>query len=511
MALIGDSSTVARHPFLCRLVHYLSTHGELRSALDYGAGPSLVQPMNISGAGCAAPARREPADEAQVESALRSTLQAFLADAATGRLRLGADLTSFERMVAHRLCEEMGIDHESVGDGRKRRLILSKAGWEPPKPVAEGRDGSGGGGKLAERAGAAGAAVRAAEVAAESGAGVGAEAGVLGAEAEAAEVFADGQGEQSNQVVLEDTAGEERAEAPTPTPPRPATNPSSPSSSALPDGCADPTPLAQMLASPPLLAAITAARRDPTQLRPLLLELSRTHPHLVLLIQSHQRDFQSLLTQQLPPGAASLAPAEAPAAPLAAAPAPHPASAPPHQTGAAPIGSRAAAAGGGGGSAGGGGGGLDLRALHAERAERQRAAAAAEAVGVSADAARQSEAGEQERRATRAVKKAKRKAKKKGGEAGGGVQEEEEEEDLDALLARFGTADEGGSSQQASSALPWSRDREEEARRARLRSVLHEKIESGESHKRAVQPKSKKGTAGGAGGGHVFRRGDGVG
>jgi hypothetical protein len=163
--------------------------------------------------------------------------------------------------------------------------------------------------------------------------------------------------------------------------------------------------------------------------------------------------------------------------------------------------------------------------LHAERAERQRAAAAAEAVGDAVHTARQSEIDEGEWRAAQSTKKAKRKAKKKGGEAGGGKEEEEREgeEDFDALLARFGGAAEAGtpggggssqqgSSQQASSALPWSRDREEEARRTRLRNALQEKIEAGESHKRAAQPKPKKGAGGGpSGGGHVYRRGDGGG
>ena len=410
---------------------------------------------------------------------------------------MGTELTSFERMIAHRLCEEMGIDHESTGEGRKRRLVLTKPGWEPPAATQLPSPKEVSPSPKDEVDGA---------VAMEASLEAGAEAGLesVGDDSYYEEAIEDARYGEADQPVKGD-ADLPRLEVES----NSAGNCST--SNAATHSLADETPMEQMRASPELVEVVAIARRDPSRLQPLLVELSRFHPHLILLIQSNQREFQMLLNETTP------------TLPLAAASDVEPEA---ECTGAraayiVPSGSSARGASGAGSSSNI----LDLRALHAERTERQRAIAAAAAVGGSLEAARRGEEREMAKRAAAGAKKAKRKTKKQSTdaskhEAGG----DEEREDFDAVLAEFGGASigAGGSSskpsstQQAHGALPWSRDREEVARRERLRGVLQQKIAAGESHKRAAPSKAtnknnggRGGGVDGRGGGHMYRRGDG--
>ena len=78
-------------------------------------------------------AKAEAAAEAKrvqdKENALRSRLAAFAAsDAGCASLALPASLSSFERMLVHRLADELGLEHSSSGEGKARFITVHKKG-----------------------------------------------------------------------------------------------------------------------------------------------------------------------------------------------------------------------------------------------------------------------------------------------------------------------------------------------------------------------------------------------
>lgn len=51
VAIIGDSTTIGAHAFLCRMLDYFSEHGDVRSAAQYGAEPAVYIPPQPSSRG----------------------------------------------------------------------------------------------------------------------------------------------------------------------------------------------------------------------------------------------------------------------------------------------------------------------------------------------------------------------------------------------------------------------------------------------------------------------------
>ena len=107
------------HPFLRRLLDYFSEHGEVRSAAEYGEAPATHRPHAPPPAAAAEreAAERARAREVALEKKLRARLVTFAEEGGAAELLLPRSLSSFERMLAHRLAPELGLGHASVGEG----------------------------------------------------------------------------------------------------------------------------------------------------------------------------------------------------------------------------------------------------------------------------------------------------------------------------------------------------------------------------------------------------------
>ncbi|XP_038619951.1 DNA-binding protein SMUBP-2 [Tachyglossus aculeatus] len=186
VAIVCDSRTVGTHPFLKRLVDHLSAHGEVRSAFEYlddlvpgnyagdgrrgrvpgcpgappgppassgsrqGGGPRAVPSRRPRGGNLPSPTppstgagslSRAPGGpvaggaaeaEAEAREAMgrwRATVLEFL-ESRESRLEFPPSLSSRDRLLLHQIAQELGLRHESRGQGRKRFLTISRI--EPP-------------------------------------------------------------------------------------------------------------------------------------------------------------------------------------------------------------------------------------------------------------------------------------------------------------------------------------------------------------------------------------------
>ena len=80
-----------------------------------------------------------PVTQAQLNEAYghyRPALESLTADTA-GRIDFPATLTDFERSVVHQAAEQLGLIHESVGEGASRHIYCCSRGYVPPEPEPE--------------------------------------------------------------------------------------------------------------------------------------------------------------------------------------------------------------------------------------------------------------------------------------------------------------------------------------------------------------------------------------
>ncbi|XP_006893295.1 PREDICTED: DNA-binding protein SMUBP-2 isoform X2 [Elephantulus edwardii] len=173
VAIVCDSRTVTNHTFLKALVAYFTEHGQVRTAFEYlddivpdnyshqsslagtkarGAVPATKRP---EGGGqqvgdrprASRPERRKPdaktSDPAAVcqpsvngagpeavdagdrADHLRAVIMAFVASEET-RLEFPASLNAHDRMRVHQIAEELGLRHCSAGEGKARRVTVSR-------------------------------------------------------------------------------------------------------------------------------------------------------------------------------------------------------------------------------------------------------------------------------------------------------------------------------------------------------------------------------------------------
>ncbi|XP_075401359.1 DNA-binding protein SMUBP-2 [Tenrec ecaudatus] len=180
VAVVCDSRTVSSHAFLKALVDYLSQHGQVRSAFEYlddlvpdnyahegSQGPAPRQPPDRvpqQGARATRPSRQdrkkpgakplgpeapfqpslnggglEAAEGPEHEHRFRAMIREFVASEEM-RLEFPASLNSHDRLRVHQIAEELGLKHGSAGEGRARRVTVSKA--VQPAPPTEPRRSS---------------------------------------------------------------------------------------------------------------------------------------------------------------------------------------------------------------------------------------------------------------------------------------------------------------------------------------------------------------------------------
>lgn len=174
LVVVCDSQTVRNHDFLKSLVDYMSKHGELRTAFEYledcvaqnytrdekdkqtkgkdttsakqktkkqdkkpeqehkksannknsGANQSGVHHKNTNSH------HPKPKDADQTQSKrkeIKEQLLNFLKDPDKTELEFPSTLNSHDRLLVHELSEEIGLRHESQGEGKSRHITVSRS------------------------------------------------------------------------------------------------------------------------------------------------------------------------------------------------------------------------------------------------------------------------------------------------------------------------------------------------------------------------------------------------
>eukprot|EP00923_Selenidium_pygospionis_P032027 GHVN01056641.1.p1 GENE.GHVN01056641.1~~GHVN01056641.1.p1 ORF type:complete len:494 (+),score=59.06 GHVN01056641.1:1464-2945(+) len=155
--VIGDSETISSDPVLESLFVYVSEYGEVRSAVEFsgeedqtegkvmqkgaladferaacsnhGRKPNTVTKKEQRHPGKGAPKQVEHHCTKNIEEddprvvIFKAQLDEVLSSKKA--LKFPPTLTSFERMLVHRLAEEMGLHHTSQGEGTSRYIVVS--------------------------------------------------------------------------------------------------------------------------------------------------------------------------------------------------------------------------------------------------------------------------------------------------------------------------------------------------------------------------------------------------
>ncbi|KAG5839939.1 hypothetical protein ANANG_G00210620 [Anguilla anguilla] len=170
LAVVCDTQTIRQHAFLKTLLDHMTERGEVRTAFQYledavpmnythkpsqqhsqpgpkpnpkpkpkekerqETGPRKTpqgRPGPARSAVTEGGAPETPADGAEgegkgKEEELREELVNFRKDPERAVLSFPSTLNSHARMLVHRISEELGLTHESVGEGKSRRITVSK-------------------------------------------------------------------------------------------------------------------------------------------------------------------------------------------------------------------------------------------------------------------------------------------------------------------------------------------------------------------------------------------------
>lgn len=173
IAIVCDTHTVQNHAFLKSLIDHVTQHGEVRTAFEYindivpqnythdhkevktntSATRQKVkdQPPNqakqgkkIAAASCgninAANEKRQesakttPTKEEENKgrySEIKKQVELFLKDRDRTELQFPSFFNSHDRLLVHQVAEELGLTHESKGEGKDRHITVLR----PVKPV----------------------------------------------------------------------------------------------------------------------------------------------------------------------------------------------------------------------------------------------------------------------------------------------------------------------------------------------------------------------------------------
>uniref|UniRef100_A0A8C7SCN5 DNA-binding protein SMUBP-2 n=1 Tax=Oncorhynchus mykiss TaxID=8022 RepID=A0A8C7SCN5_ONCMY len=159
LALVCDTQTVQTHGFLKTLIDHMTQHGDVRTAFEYlqdivpqnytrdhrdtksnntKATASNSASNKQKGRGQAgnpgthSQARRStPTEEEQRLTQIKyleikNQVEWFLQDPDQTELRFPSTLNSHDRLLVHQVAEELGLNHESQGEGKDRCITVSR-------------------------------------------------------------------------------------------------------------------------------------------------------------------------------------------------------------------------------------------------------------------------------------------------------------------------------------------------------------------------------------------------
>ncbi|XP_043120975.1 DNA-binding protein SMUBP-2 isoform X2 [Puntigrus tetrazona] len=185
LVVVCDSQTVRNHDFLKSLVDYISERGETRTAFEYledcvaqnyirdekdnqihnkdaastkqkprnqvkkieqeqkksannksrGVNQSNVQLDQHKNTNSHHPKPKDADQTQNKKKEIKDQLLNFLKGPNKTELQFPSTLNSHERMLVHEISEEMGLRHESQGEGKNRRITVSRPPSDPDKSV----------------------------------------------------------------------------------------------------------------------------------------------------------------------------------------------------------------------------------------------------------------------------------------------------------------------------------------------------------------------------------------
>uniref|UniRef100_A0A3B4AUU4 Uncharacterized protein n=1 Tax=Periophthalmus magnuspinnatus TaxID=409849 RepID=A0A3B4AUU4_9GOBI len=163
IAVVCDTQTVQNHPFLKSLIDHITQFGEVQTAFEYlqdivpqnytrdrkdtkpkaavkstsseqkvkNIPSSRTKPVKAdpSGKEASSSKNHKPSTKEQNESRsseIRKQLETFKNDKSLNEQHFPPSLNSHDRMLVHQMAEEMGLLHESRGEGKERSISVSK-------------------------------------------------------------------------------------------------------------------------------------------------------------------------------------------------------------------------------------------------------------------------------------------------------------------------------------------------------------------------------------------------
>ncbi|KAL2092970.1 hypothetical protein ACEWY4_010282 [Coilia grayii] len=180
LTVVCDSQTVRNHDFLKSLVDYMTQYGEVRTAFEYledvvpqnytrdpkegskqpqsakqknqgesGKGevekkPDMGRKPNRSGSLRPREEKqnRDQAQEMKKQDEIRQQIQNFLQDSGQKELCFPPSLNSHNRLVVHQISEELGLIHQSQGEGKNRNITVCRHPTVPQEPQQFFREGT---------------------------------------------------------------------------------------------------------------------------------------------------------------------------------------------------------------------------------------------------------------------------------------------------------------------------------------------------------------------------------
>ena len=142
LCVIGDSVTISNQSFIKGLLDYIQRFGEVRSGFDF-LHEDVGIAITSADSGIVTSARIK-SDQVQVsfleskekEQRLDEKIRKFAEDDDLETFEF-VYLTSRERYLVHKLCEELGLCHISKGNGMERNILISKCVDEDNLPVID--------------------------------------------------------------------------------------------------------------------------------------------------------------------------------------------------------------------------------------------------------------------------------------------------------------------------------------------------------------------------------------
>ncbi|KAG7341913.1 DNA-binding protein SMUBP-2 [Nitzschia inconspicua] len=155
LAVVCDTETVTKSPFIANLVDWIEKHGEHRSAVEYIVeaandksheddlrraeadlmklvessykGNSKSKKPPLSGAKDSPPTKIDKELEASKRKALMDKISNFFESGNIGEeMALSSELSSYDRRLVHEFAEQLGLGHRSEGtEGVDRRIVVT--------------------------------------------------------------------------------------------------------------------------------------------------------------------------------------------------------------------------------------------------------------------------------------------------------------------------------------------------------------------------------------------------